>query len=35
MLPTPRVPGRERQEVVEFAESLKADIVHTDPRGVR
>ena len=27
-----RVPSRERQEVVEFAESLKADIVHAGQR---
>jgi len=30
-----RVPGPERQEVVEFAESLKADIVHEGPDGTR
>lgn len=30
-----RVPGRERQEVVEFAESLKADIVHEGSGGTR
>jgi formate hydrogenlyase transcriptional activator len=30
-----RVPGRERQEIVEFAESLKADIVHERSGGTR
>jgi hemoglobin len=30
-----RVPGPERQEVVEFAESLKADIVQEGPSGMR
>ena len=30
-----RVPGPERQEVVEFAESLKADIVHEGSDGTR
>ena len=30
-----RVPGLERQEVVEFAESLKVDIVEEGPGGRR
>jgi len=30
-----RVPGRERQDVMEFAESLKPDIVHEGPGATR